>query len=91
MAWEMAQAISQHCRTDRNGFSGLRDVTNAKSSFTNHQPAEFLSGTLKYLYLTFSDDNVLPLEQWVFNSVGHPLPICGKHKTYPEKLCNAFI
>lgn len=89
MAWEMAQAIGKYCRTDRNGFSGLKDVNNPKSGWTNHQPADFFSGTLLYLYLTFSDDNVLPLDQWIFNSVGHPLPICGKHKAYPAKLCKS--
>jgi mannosyl-oligosaccharide alpha-1,2-mannosidase len=35
----------------------------------------FLAETLKYLYLIFSDDNVISLDDWVFNTEAHPLPI----------------
>ena len=31
--------------------------------------------TLKYLYLLFSDDDFLPLSDWVFNTEAHPLPV----------------
>ncbi|KAF7338966.1 Glycoside hydrolase family 47 protein [Mycena venus] len=33
------------------------------------------SETLKYLFLLFSDNTVLPLDQYVFNTEAHPLPI----------------
>uniref|UniRef100_A0A3Q3WGZ0 alpha-1,2-Mannosidase n=1 Tax=Mola mola TaxID=94237 RepID=A0A3Q3WGZ0_MOLML len=37
----------------------------------------FLGETLKYLYLLFSDDtNLISLDQYVFNTEAHPLPIC---------------
>lgn len=29
----------------------------------------------RYLYLLFSEDNVLSGEDWVFNTEAHPLPI----------------
>lgn len=32
----------------------------------------------RYLYLLFSDDDLLPLEDWVFNTEAHPLPIIRK-------------
>lgn len=35
----------------------------------------FLAETLKYLYLIFTDDNVISLDKWVFNTEAHPLPI----------------
>ncbi|KAK7933255.1 hypothetical protein WMY93_004151 [Mugilogobius chulae] len=36
----------------------------------------FLGETLKYLYLLFSDDfNLIDLDQYVFNTEAHPLPI----------------
>jgi len=35
----------------------------------------FLAETLKYLYLIFSDDDVLPLDEWVLNTEAHPLKI----------------
>ena len=35
----------------------------------------FLAETLKYLYLTFTEDNIMPLDKWVLNTEAHPLPI----------------
>jgi mannosyl-oligosaccharide alpha-1,2-mannosidase len=35
----------------------------------------FLGETLKYCYLLFSDDSVLPLDKWVINTEAHPLPV----------------
>jgi hypothetical protein len=38
----------------------------------------WIAETLKYIYLLFEDDPfVLPLDQWVFNTEAHPLPIWG--------------
>ena len=30
---------------------------------------------LKYLYLLFTDEDLIPLDQWVFNTEAHPLQI----------------
>lgn len=30
---------------------------------------------LKYLYLLFIDDDVVPLDKWVFNTEAHPFPV----------------
>ena len=35
----------------------------------------FLGETLKYLYLLFADEHEFNLNQWVFNTEAHPLPI----------------
>jgi mannosyl-oligosaccharide alpha-1,2-mannosidase len=32
----------------------------------------WLAECLKYLWLIFSDDQVLPVDQYVFNTVAHP-------------------
>lgn len=38
--------------------------------------AFWLSETLSYLYMLFEDQEKVPkLDQWVFNTEGHPLPI----------------
>lgn len=29
----------------------------------------------RYLYLLFSEDDLLPFEHWVFNTEAHPLPV----------------
>uniref|UniRef100_A0A7N8YMA8 alpha-1,2-Mannosidase n=1 Tax=Mastacembelus armatus TaxID=205130 RepID=A0A7N8YMA8_9TELE len=72
--WEAVQALEEHCRVE-SGFSGIRDVYTLTVSHDNMQQSFFLSETLKYLYLLFSDDDLLPLEDWVFNTEAHPLPI----------------
>ena len=36
----------------------------------------------QYLYLIFSDDNLISLDQWVFNTEAHPLPIKGMNLFY---------
>ena len=35
----------------------------------------FLAETLKYLYLLFSDEDLVPLDKWVFTTEAHPLPV----------------
>uniref|UniRef100_A0AAX7VJY7 alpha-1,2-Mannosidase n=1 Tax=Astatotilapia calliptera TaxID=8154 RepID=A0AAX7VJY7_ASTCA len=72
--WEAVEALEQHCRVE-SGFSGIRDVYTTSVSHDNMQQSFFLSETLKYLYLLFSDDDLLSLEDWVFNTEAHPLPI----------------
>ncbi|KAJ7985303.1 hypothetical protein DPEC_G00350680 [Dallia pectoralis] len=75
--WEAVEALELHCRVDA-GFSGIRDVYAQTVSHDNMQQSFFLSETLKYLYLLFSDDDLLPLEDWVFNTEAHPLPVIRK-------------
>ena len=68
------QALEKHCRVD-SGYVGLKDVFQANPPKDNVQQSFFLAETLKYLFLLFSDDSVLPLDQWVFNTEAHPLPV----------------
>lgn len=79
--WEAAQAIDKHCRVD-GGFSGLKNVYRVDSSKDDVQQSFFLAETLKYLYLLFSDDDLIPLDAWVLNTEAHPLPIKGKNPAY---------
>ncbi|KAG1943005.1 mannosyl-oligosaccharide 1,2-alpha-mannosidase IA isoform X2 [Pimephales promelas] len=86
--WEAVEALEKHCRVDA-GFSGIRDVYASTVSHDNMQQSFFLSETLKYLYLLFSDDDLLSLEDWVFNTEAHPLPVIRKtcmqeHSTRPD-------
>ena len=43
--------------------------------FIDMMESFFLGETLKYLYLLFADEHEIDLEQWVFNTEAHPLPI----------------
>ncbi|XP_026558372.1 mannosyl-oligosaccharide 1,2-alpha-mannosidase IC [Pseudonaja textilis] len=72
--WEAVQALEKFCRVEA-GFSGIRDVYTTTPSHDNMQQSFFLAETLKYLYLLFSEDDVLSLEDWVFNTEAHPLPV----------------
>ena len=74
-AWDAALAIEKHCRCGA-GYCGLKDV-DVPGSFNPIQESFFLAETLKYLYLTFAGDDVLPLDKWVFNTEAHPLPVAG--------------
>ncbi|KAI9358264.1 glycoside hydrolase [Zopfochytrium polystomum] len=78
MGWAMAVNMNKHCRDDV-AFHGLRDVFNPSNPVNNMDTMEtfFLAETLKYLYLLFTDDSVLPLDEYVFNTEAHPLSIRG--------------
>lgn len=71
------QSLEKHCRVD-GGYSGIRDVTSSTPSHDDVQQSFFLAETLKYLYLIFSEDTLLPLDKWVLNTEAHPLPVIGK-------------
>ncbi len=72
--WEAVVALENHCRIPSGGYSGLRNA-NDPNSHDDIQQSFFLAETLKYLYLLFSDDRLIALDQWVFNTEAHPLPI----------------
>ena len=74
----MVEALHTHARTGSGGgYSHIKNVNRIPTPKDNYQPPDFLGGTLKYLYMIFMDDSILPLDQWVFNTVGQPLPIKG--------------
>ncbi|XP_078734248.1 mannosyl-oligosaccharide 1,2-alpha-mannosidase IB-like [Lampetra fluviatilis] len=78
--WEAVQALEKYCRVE-GGFSGIRDVYSSSPAHDDVQQSFFLAETLKYLYLLFSDDSLLPLERWVFNTEAHPLPVLRANGT----------
>ncbi|KAL3276554.1 hypothetical protein HHI36_011929 [Cryptolaemus montrouzieri] len=82
-AWEAAQALEKHCRVN-GGYTGLKNVYSEDPQQDDVQQSFFLAETLKYLYLIFSDDNLLSLDEWVFNTEAHPLPIKGVNPFYRE-------
>eukprot|EP00731_Ephydatia_muelleri_P031967 Em0023g474a len=72
--WEVVQALEEQCKTDA-GYSGIRDVYSNHGDKDDVQQSFFLAETLKYLLLLFSDDSVIPLDSWVFNTEAHPFPV----------------
>jgi len=60
----------------------VRNVYQSNGAKDDVQQSFFLAETLKYLYLLFSDDNLVSLDEWVFNTEAHPLPVKGKNALY---------
>ncbi|XP_059157352.1 endoplasmic reticulum mannosyl-oligosaccharide 1,2-alpha-mannosidase-like isoform X2 [Physella acuta] len=76
-AWQIFLAFEKHTKLPESGYSSINNVKDAGNPrFRDKMESFFLSETLKYLYLIFSDDfNLISLDDFVFNSEGHPLPI----------------
>ena len=91
--WEIFQAFERNSRMPDGGYAGLRNVsrTNQLGNHKYKMESFFLAETLKYLYLLFSPDDVMPLHEWVFNTEAHPFmtspqPRGGPPEPQPFKL-----
>uniref|UniRef100_A0A0M3HNX3 alpha-1,2-Mannosidase n=1 Tax=Ascaris lumbricoides TaxID=6252 RepID=A0A0M3HNX3_ASCLU len=74
--WSAAQAIQKYCRT-ASGYSGIRNVYTTNVELDDVQQSFLFAETFKYLFLVFSEDDVLPLGKWVFNTEAHPFPVAS--------------
>ncbi|KAF5273499.1 hypothetical protein FQA39_LY07516 [Lamprigera yunnana] len=81
--WQAVEALEKHCRVP-GGYTGLKNVDTEEPMQDDVQQSFFLAETLKYLYLLYSDDSLLSLEDWVFNTEAHALPIKGLNPYYRE-------
>jgi len=71
--WNIFTAFEKHTKLDE-GYASITDVFIPK--YIDKMETFYLAETLKYLYLLFSDDfDVLSLNDYVFNTEAHPLPI----------------
>jgi len=77
--WAIFEAIEKYCRVESGGYASILNVDDVKSKKEDRMETFMMSETLKYLYLLFSDSNVLPLNKYVFNTEAHPLPIFTPH------------
>ncbi|KAI8149993.1 glycoside hydrolase [Fennellomyces sp. T-0311] len=73
--WQIFESFETHTKLPNGGYAALRDVTQVPPPHDNRMDTFFLAETLKYLYLLFSPDDFVPLDRYVFNSEGHPLPM----------------
>jgi len=71
-AWTIFQAMKRAYRTPSGGWQGVRDVSVDPPKGDDKMQSFFLAETLKYLYLTFCEDSVMHLDEWVFNTEAHP-------------------
>ncbi|ONK81090.1 uncharacterized protein A4U43_C01F25170 [Asparagus officinalis] len=73
--WQIFEAFEKYTKIDSGGYSSLDDVTTLPPHKRDKMETFFLGETLKYLYLLFGDDNVIPLDKYVFNTEAHPFPL----------------
>lgn len=71
--WQVVEALEKRCKVN-GGYTTLSDVYTPDSQ-DDDQPTYFLAETLKYLYLLFSDNDILDLKSYVFNTEAHPFKI----------------
>ncbi|KAJ7700664.1 glycoside hydrolase family 47 protein [Mycena olivaceomarginata] len=85
--WAVFQSIEANTKA-RYGYSSIQYVDDRvyKPRKSDDQPSWFLAETfslanafsvagLKYLFLLFTDEDLVPLDKWVFNTEAHPLPV----------------
>lgn len=72
VAWEIFESIRKYCQTDA-GYTTVHQTSTPIVIYDDLQDSFFLSETLKYLYLIFSDDDVFSLDDYVFTTQAHPL------------------
>ena len=73
--WKIFKAFESNMRVD-GGYASVRDVNRTPCPRANKMESFFLAETLKYLFLLFGDnDSIVSLNEWVFNTEAHLLPI----------------
>ena len=82
-AYKIFDSFRKYTRVDSGGYSSIRDVTvdsKDRIEFRDEMESFFLAETMKYLYLIFCDDNVIDINEYVFNTEAHPLPRIDKNE-----------
>ncbi|CAO3667608.1 unnamed protein product [Umbelopsis ramanniana] len=77
--WEIFEAIEKYCKTP-TAYTSIRSVdfvpteeVGVEDNQMDSMESFFMAETLKYLYLLFSEDDVISLDKFVFNTEAHPL------------------
>ncbi|CAG8705119.1 241_t:CDS:2, partial [Dentiscutata erythropus] len=73
--WEIFQAFEKYTKVKEGGYTSLDDVTVVPPRQRDKMETFWLAETLKYFYLLFGPDDLIPLDKYVFNTEAHPLPI----------------
>ncbi|KAK4136427.1 glycoside hydrolase family 47 protein [Trichocladium antarcticum] len=73
--WEMFKSFMNHTAVaDGGGFTSLSNANTIPPTSRDNMESFWLAETLKYFYLLFSPDDLLPLDKMVLNTEAHPLP-----------------
>jgi mannosyl-oligosaccharide alpha-1,2-mannosidase len=73
--WEMFSSFVNYTVIEGGGgFTSVNDVTKVPPPHRDNMESFWLAETLKYFYLLFGPNDVLPLDQIVLNTEAHPFP-----------------
>eukprot|EP00928_Gymnodinium_smaydae_P073224 TRINITY_DN56460_c0_g1_i1.p2 TRINITY_DN56460_c0_g1~~TRINITY_DN56460_c0_g1_i1.p2 ORF type:complete len:179 (-),score=17.77 TRINITY_DN56460_c0_g1_i1:77-613(-) len=75
--WNIFNSFRVHSKVVGAGYAAVQSVVDVPVTPLNHLDTFWMSETLKYAYLLFSDRDVLPLDEWIFNTEGHPMRVLG--------------
>lgn len=79
VAWRIFQGFEKHCKVPGGGYTTIGSVLNTKQTGPRDMMESFfLAETLKYLYLLFSEEDVLERyspTRYLFNTEAHLLPL----------------
>ena len=62
------------------GGGGVEGYRFEWSNWNDHMESFFLSETMKYAYLLYGGREAVSLDEWVFNTEAHPLPVRGERR-----------
>ncbi|KAK7531246.1 glycosyl hydrolase family 47 protein [Phyllosticta citricarpa] len=75
IAWQMFEKLRAHTEAEW-GNAAVEDVTTSgKPTHADVMATFWMSGTLKYFYLLFSEPELFSLDDFVFNTEAHPFRI----------------
>ncbi|OCK77242.1 glycoside hydrolase family 47 protein [Lepidopterella palustris CBS 459.81] len=73
--WEMFEAFVKYTMVNNgSGFSSIGNVNEIPPPTRDNMESFWLAETLKYFYLLFGPNDILPLDQIVLNTEAHPFP-----------------
>ncbi|KAK4181647.1 glycoside hydrolase [Triangularia setosa] len=73
--WEMFKSFMNYTAVeDGGGFTSLSNANIIPPRTRDNMESFWLAETLKYFYLLFSPNDLLPLDKVVFNTEAHPFP-----------------
>ncbi|KAJ3100313.1 hypothetical protein HDU97_002353 [Phlyctochytrium planicorne] len=84
--WKMFKGIEKYAKAKHGGYCNLETVLSTHPKKRDIMESFFIGETLKYFYLLFSDETVLPLDKYVFNTEAHPLPIFEIREDMKDRL-----
>ncbi|KAM3284660.1 mannosyl-oligosaccharide 1,2-alpha-mannosidase MNS3 isoform X1 [Capsicum chacoense] len=78
--WQIFEAFEKYTKIDSGGYTSLDDVTVIPPRRRDKMETFFLGETLKYIYLLFSNSTTFPLDEYVFNTEAHPIPVIPRSR-----------